>query len=64
MLVLEAEQEQIVNNKTLEKLTALFMHGSLKKIAGAKHEILFETDDIRTPVLQQIQAFFTSTHNA
>ena len=64
VLVLEAEQEQIVNNKTLEKLTALFMHGSLKKIAGAKHEILFETDDIRSPVLQQIQAFFTSTHNA
>lgn len=64
VLVLEAEQEQIVNNKTLEKLTALFMHSSLKKIAGAKHEILFETDDIRSPVLQQIQAFFTSTHNA
>ena len=64
VLVLEAEQEQIVNNKTLEKLTALFMHGSLKKIAGAKHEILFETDDIRSPVLQQIQGFFTSTHNA
>ena len=64
VLVLEAEQEQIVNNKTLEKLTALLMCGSLKKIAGAKHEILFETDAIRSPVLQQIQAFFTSTHNA
>lgn len=63
VLVLEAEQEQIVNNKTLEKLTALFMCGSLKKIAGAKHEILFETDAIRTPTLQHIYAFFTSAHS-
>ena len=63
VLVLEAEQEQIVNNKTLEKLTALLMCGSLKKIAGAKHEILFETDAIRTPTLQHIYAFFTSAHS-
>ena len=63
VLVLEAEEEKIVDNKTLEKLTALFAHGDVRKIARAKHEILFETDDIRTPTLQYIYAFFTSTGN-
>ena len=63
VLVLEAEEEKIVDNKTLEKLTALFAHGRLRKIARAKHEILFETDDIRTPTLQHIYAFLTSTRS-
>ena len=64
VLVLEAEQEKIVNNKTLKKLTALLPHGERRKIHGAKHEILFESDEIRTPVLQRIYAFFNPNKHA
>ncbi|WP_109079108.1 alpha/beta fold hydrolase [Aggregatibacter kilianii] len=57
VLLLEAEQEKIVNNKTLKKLTALLPHGERRKVRGAKHEILFEIDDIRQPALQWIYDF-------
>ena len=33
-------------------------------VHGTGQVVHFETDAIRSPVLQQIQAFFTSTHNA
>ena len=63
VLALEAEREPIAHNKPLLSFNALVMDSSTKKNAGAKHEILFETDAIRTPTLQHIYAFFTSAHS-
>ncbi|MGQ0287382.1 alpha/beta fold hydrolase [Pasteurellaceae bacterium 22721_9_1] len=59
VLILQAEQEQIVSNKTLQKLTALLPQGKLIKVAQAKHEILFERDEIRQQAFAEIKAFLT-----
>ena len=56
--ILQAEQEQVVNNKTLPKLTALLPQGNCHLVKNSKHEILFERDKIRQPVLEQILHYF------
>lgn len=58
VLILQAEKEKIVSNKTLEKLTALLPQGKVDTIANAKHEILFEQDALRNHVLSRIFQFF------
>ncbi len=42
MLILQAEKEKIVDNKNLEKLTALFPHAESMLVPQAKHEILLK----------------------
>lgn len=58
VLILQSEKEKIVDNKTLEKLTALFPHGQCELVHQAKHEILFERDELRANVMQRITQFF------
>ncbi|MCK3658168.1 hydrolase [Pasteurellaceae bacterium Pebbles2] len=60
VLILEAEQEKIVDNKNLAKFTALLPQGKLIKIPHAKHEILFEQDQRRAMALAEIQRFLQS----
>ncbi|WP_424406964.1 alpha/beta fold hydrolase [Pasteurella sp. PK-2025] len=62
VLILQSEKEKIVENKNLRELTALLPQGELLQIADSKHEILFERDEIRSPVLAKIQHFFTAKH--
>ncbi|WP_386697870.1 alpha/beta fold hydrolase [Lonepinella sp. MS14436] len=57
VLILQAEKEKIVDNKNLAKFTALLPQGKLVKIERAKHEILFECDDIRNTALNRIYSF-------
>lgn len=59
VLILQSEKEKIVDNKNLEKLTALLPQGKLVQIAQSKHEILFERDPIRDEALAHISQFFT-----
>ncbi len=58
-LILQAEKEQIVNNQTLSKLTALFPNAECKIVPNAKHEILFETTPLRANVINQILQFLS-----
>lgn len=58
ILILQSEKEKIVDNKTLEKLTALFPNAQCEVVHQAKHEILFERDELRTNVMQRITQFF------
>lgn len=62
VLILQAEKEKIVENKTLAKLTALFPQGQLELIENAKHEILFERDELRAEVLKRIADYFLNEY--
>lgn len=57
VLILQAEKEKIVENKTLEKLTALFPNARCEMVLNAKHEILFERDELRKEALEKILQF-------
>lgn len=59
ILILHSDKEKIVNNKNLQKLTALFQHVQVEEIQNAKHEILFERDALRARAIQRISKFFT-----
>ncbi|HHE9998889.1 TPA: alpha/beta fold hydrolase [Haemophilus influenzae] len=60
ILILQAEKEKIVDNKNLEKLTALFPHAESILVPQAKHEILFEKDNVRKAVLERMNQFLHS----
>ncbi|MDU8925050.1 alpha/beta hydrolase [Pasteurellaceae bacterium LIM206] len=60
VLVLYSAQEKIVNNKTLKHLTALFPHAEVEEIVNAKHEILFERDELRNKALERIYGYFAT----
>jgi len=57
ILILQAEKEKIVDNKNLEKLTALFPNAQCKVVLNAKHEVLFEKDNVRRNVLKNVNHF-------
>ena len=59
-LILQAEKEKIVDNKNLEKLTALFPNVESMLVPQAKHEILFEKDNVRKAVLERVNQFLHS----
>ena len=46
--------------KTFEKLTALFPHAKSMLVPQAKHEILFEKDNVRKAVLERVNQFLHS----
>ena len=57
ILILQAEKEKIVDNKNLEKLTALFPNAQCKVVFNAKHEVLFEQDELRRETISKILVF-------
>lgn len=57
ILILQAEKEKIVDNKNLEKLTSLFPNAQCKVVLNAKHEVLFEKDNVRRNVLKNVNHF-------
>ena len=60
ILILQAEKEKIVDNNNLEKLIALFPHVESMLVPQAKHEILFEKDNVRKAVLERVNQFLHS----
>ena len=60
ILILQADKEKIVDNKNLEKLTTLFPHVESMLVPQAKHEILFEKDNVRKAVLERVNQFLHS----
>lgn len=61
VLVFEAEQEQIVDNKEIGQFVNTLPNGQLIIVRGAKHELLFEQDSVRTPVLDAILTFLAQS---
>lgn len=60
ILILQAEKEKIVDNKNLEKLTALFPNAQCKVVFNAKHEVLFEQDELRRETISKILVFLNN----
>lgn len=57
ILILQSEQEEIVSNAKVRALFANSPTVHFVEILGAKHEIMFETDEIRTIALKKIMDF-------
>jgi len=57
ILILQASEDQIVDNDAQTDIAAHLPHGRLVKIEGAMHEILKETDDHRAEVWKAIADF-------
>ncbi|MCL4409506.1 MAG: alpha/beta fold hydrolase [Gammaproteobacteria bacterium] len=62
VLLLQGDQDIIVAPEPQHRFVDKLAHPAsrLEPIAGAKHEILMETDAIRAPALAMIQRFFSS----
>lgn len=59
VLILQSTKDNIVSNKNLEKLTALFPQGKIEQVEHAKHEILFERDYLREKMLKRLFVYFS-----
>lgn len=57
VLLLAADHEHLVSPEAQKKLAAALPDCKLKKIEGSKHEILFASDEILHPVLNDILDF-------
>ncbi len=60
LLILSGGQDQVVDNSAIYSFCERAKNCSHIPFAGAKHEILMEKDEIRTPALQKILQFFNS----
>lgn len=58
ILLLQAEQDEVVDNKSQIRISALLPHCKTVVLPDAKHEILMETDEIRDKCLREILDFF------
>jgi lysophospholipase len=58
ILCLLSEQEKVVNNATTKKLMKRVPNASVEYIAGARHEIYRETDEIQFALWKKIDNFF------
>ena len=56
-LILRAGQDLIVSNTAINEFSSYFSDVILKNIEKSKHEILFETDEIRQSAFKEIMAF-------
>jgi len=57
VLLLAAEHEHLVSPEAQKKLAAALPHCKLETVEGSKHEILFASDEILHPVLDEILDF-------
>lgn len=58
-LILQAEQDLIVSNTAINELSTYFSNVILKDIEKSRHEILFETDEIRQSAFREIIDFLS-----
>jgi lysophospholipase len=54
---IQAGSDTVVDNKRQSRVLAKIPHCEVQQIAGARHEMLLEEDQYRTPCLQAILAF-------
>lgn len=63
-MIFMAMGEKIVDNREIEPFANNCKNATLVKVDDAEHEILFEQDHIRKPVLNSILNFFTNGKSA
>lgn len=61
-LVIQAGADEVVDNKRQDAVVAGMAHCQKRVIGGAKHELLLESDEFRTPCIQAILDFFSQYH--
>lgn len=59
LLVFSANNDRIIDNQRQRRVIARIKCARCIEVAGAKHEILMERDEIRTPVITEILDFFS-----
>ena len=59
VLCVSAGDDVIVDNRAQSRCIEQIAHGQWVTIPGAKHELLFERDEYRTPTLDAIMTFFS-----
>jgi lysophospholipase len=59
--VLQAEQDQIVDNTIIEKFANDLPNAKLVLVANAQHELLFEQNEARSLTLTTILDFLSDT---
>ena len=64
ILVFEAGRENVVSNPALERFVQNLNNGALVPIAGAKHELLMERDDLREQFWRAFDAFIPGERRA
>lgn len=64
VLILQAGADQAVSNDAqvqfCKELSAHCANGQVQRIEGAKHELLFERDELRNQAMSKISAFFAA----
>ena len=55
VLLSVAEKDMLVDNNAIRRAAKIIPHARLLEIAGAHHEILMETDDIRQKFFQAFE---------
>ena len=60
VLIFASERDNIVSNKNLQNLAALFPDCQVERVEHAKHEILFERDYLREKAVKRILAYFAT----
>ncbi|WP_289169948.1 alpha/beta fold hydrolase [uncultured Pseudoalteromonas sp.] len=60
IFIASAQNDEVVDNNAQQKLVNRLPNAELKSFAGAKHELLFERDEIRKPVLMRLYQFCSS----
>ena len=60
VLIFASERDNIVSNKNLQNLAALFPDCRVERVEHAKHEILFERDYLREKAVKRILAYFAT----
>ncbi|GGF61271.1 alpha/beta fold hydrolase [Alteromonas lipolytica] len=55
-----AEQDRVVDNQRQARVIAGMPHAEYVHIAGARHELLIESDSVREPVMRRIFDFFSA----
>ncbi|MGO2010245.1 MAG: alpha/beta fold hydrolase [Pseudoalteromonas sp.] len=59
LFIASAEQDVVVDNQAQHKIVKRLTQTKLKTYSAAKHELLFEQDNVRRKVLSQLYAFCT-----
>ena len=60
LFIASAENDQVVDNQAQHKLASRHKNTLIKEFKGAKHELFFERDAIRQPVLTSLYKFCES----
>ena len=60
LFIASAENDEVVDNQAQYKLASRHKNTLIKQFKGAKHELFFERDEIRKPLLNSLYKFCES----